>query len=201
MFLHIYKNNPTAGGTDGTQVSETISSTLSAATTVGATTITVATADAPNFNISGLAIKIGTESTAVTSVSGNVITVPALTSIHASGETVINTAAGSNPITFGPLDATAGAESTAQTLAIRADTGYVTGAVTTLTPSGTNAADVALSADGTTWLAYGTVLTLATGIGATNVLFYAKAKAIAGESPQNDTMIKIAFDCATVQAA
>lgn len=199
MYLHIYKGTPTTGGTDGTLVSETISSTLSAATVVGATTITVASAT--NFNISGLAIKIGTESTTVTSVSGNVITVPALTLVHAVGETVINTAAASSPITFGPLDATAGAVSTAQTLAIRADTGYVTGAVTTLTPSGTNAADVRLSADGTTWLAYGAVLTLATGIGATNVLFYAEAQAIAGESPQNDTTIKIAFDCATVQAA
>jgi hypothetical protein len=198
MYLHLYKNSPTAGGTDGQLVSETISSTLSAATIVGATTITVA--DATNFNTSGLAIKIGTESTTVTSVSGNVITVPALTAIHANGETVINTAAGSNSITFGPLDATAGAESAAQTLAIRTDSGYLTGAVTTLTSSGTNAADVALSADGTTWGAYGAVLTLASGIAAVNTLFYAKTKAVAGENPQNDTTIKIKFDCIYIKS-
>jgi len=199
MYLHLYKNSPTAGGTDGQLVSETISSTLSATTAVGATEITVA--DAMNFNTSGLAIKIGTESTTVSSVSGNVITVPALTAIHASGETVINTAAESNPITFGPLDATTTTESAVQTLAIRTESGYVTGAVTVLTPIGTNATDVCLSTDGTTWGAYGSAISLASGIAAVNTLFYAKAKSIAGESPTNDITIEINFTCATISVA
>lgn len=127
-YLHIYKNNPTAGNADGSQVSE------------------------------------GT---------------------------------GANPITIGPIN---NSESAAQTLAIRCETGYTTGADTTITPTGTTADKWALSADNVTWGAYGAALTLAAGITAVNTLFYVKAKATAGEAPQNDTTVDLAVSCNTITA-
>jgi hypothetical protein len=99
MYIHVYTGSPTASGTDGTLVSEEITSTLSAAAAIGATTITVASAT--NF-YAGLTIMIGTESATISSVDydTNVITLSAaLTIAHSSTEAVANTAKESSPIT------------------------------------------------------------------------------------------------------
>lgn len=122
-ILHAYKSSPTAGGTDGSQVSE------------------------------------GTEL---------------------------------NPITTTALNATANEESAAIKLALRCDAGYNTTGSTTITPTGTSAAKWALSLDGTTWGAYGAVLTIATVIGVVNTVFYCKAKAVSGEGPANDISVDFA---------
>lgn len=130
-YLHIYKNSPTAGATDGTQVSE--------------------------------------------------------------GD-------GTTPISV-TLDTATNEVSAAITLAIRCETGYVTNASTTITPSGTSAASWALSADNVTWGAYGAALTLASGLTAVNTLFYAKAKAVSSETPQTDETVDLTVACATIDAA
>lgn len=133
MYLHIYKNNPTAAGTDGTQVSED-----------------------------------GTQLT---------------------------------PISIGPLSATNNEVSAAVALAIRCDTGYVTAANIVITPTGTDAAMWALSADGTTWGAYGAALTITSVINTTNTLFYARAKAASTENPHTDTTVSLVVTCAVINAA
>lgn len=125
----------------------------------------------------------------------------ATTSTAATDGTEVTEGTGTARITFGPLNATDNEVSAVLTLAIRAEAGYITGAVTTITPSGTHAAKLALSADNVTWGAYGAALTLAAGIGAANKLFYIKAKATDDETPQNDTALGLAVYCATVNAA
>jgi hypothetical protein len=190
MYIHYYKGSPTAGGTDGTLVSEETKTTLSAQAAIGATTIIVA--DAANF-YTNLAIKIESETATVQSVdyATNIITLAgALGAQHASGATVINTSAESSPIS--PLNAVVtGTESEVLTLAARCEAGYQTSGNTTITPSGTTAADWALSLDGVTWGAYGAALTISTVIGTTNTLFYAKCKATTGEKPMNDITVNL----------
>ena len=135
-YLHVYKNNPTAGGTDGTLVSE--------------------------------------------------------------GD-------GSSPIIIGPLNAVNNEESAALKLAIRCESGYVTGATTSITPTGTTATKWALAPDNSgsagTFGAYGAALTLASGITATNTIFWAKAKAVSTENPANDTTVDLVVTCATIGPA
>lgn len=136
MYMHLYMNNPTAGGTDGTQITE------------------------------------GT---------------------------------GLTPLTIGPLRAATNEESAAVKLAIRCDTGYQTADTTTITPAGTTANKWALAPDnaGTpgAFGAYGAPLTLASGIGTTNKLFWAKAKAASSESPTNDTSVSLYVTCSAITAA
>jgi hypothetical protein len=112
----------------------------------------------------------------------------------------VSEGAKANPIVFGPLNAADNEVSTVQALAIRCETGYVTGATTTISPSGTNAAKIALSTDNSTWGAYGDSLILASGITATNTLFYIKAKSTTDENPISDTTIALAVFCSTVEA-
>jgi len=136
MYIHAYKNNPTAGGTDGTQVSEG----------------------------TGLA-----------------------------------------PVDSGQLNATQNQESVALKLALRCDAGYQTaaGEDTTVTPVGTTADKWALAPDNAgapgVWGAYGAALTIASVIGATNTIFWAKAKATADEEPANDDTVDLQIN--TVIAA
>jgi hypothetical protein len=206
MYIHLYKDTPTAGGIDGTLVSETIQSTLTAAAAVGATTITVA--NAVNF-YTNLPIKIESEAATVQSVDYAAKTIAlsaTLTAAHASGVTVINTAAHSNPVTA-TVNATTGSESAVITLAARTycetdpTAKLVTSDSTTITPVGTNADKWALSADGTTWGAYGAALTLPNGINDKNTLFYAKAHAAVGENPATDISVEFNAVCNTITAA
>lgn len=125
-YIHIYKNNPTAGGTDGQLVSE--------------------------------------------------------------GD-------GSNPITVGPLNATNNEESAPVKLAVRCDSGYQTSGNTTIQPVGTTAAKWALAPDNGgspgTWTSWGGTLTISSTIGATNTIFWLKAKATSDEVPANDTSVDL----------
>lgn len=128
--FHVYKDNPTNGGTNGTQVSE------------------------------------GT---------------------------------GLSPISV-TLNATQNEESSPITLAIRCESGYTTTGSTVISLTGTTANKWALSTDSTTWQEYGASLTIASAIGATNKLFYIKAKATSDEiNPANDTSVDLHIE-ATVAA-
>ena len=113
--------------------------------------------------------------------------------------TLVSEGTGSSPITVGPLNATNNEESAAITLAIRCESGYATTGNTVITPVGTTAAKWALSANGSAWGEYGAALTISSAIGATNTLFYAKAKATSDESPANDTSVDLQVQ-ATVAA-
>ncbi|BAF60385.1 hypothetical protein PTH_2204 [Pelotomaculum thermopropionicum SI] len=133
-YIHVYMNNPTAGGTDGTQVSE-------------------------------------------------------------------NTGAAPISVT---LNATNNEESAAIKLALRCDTGYQTNGDVTIALVGTTAAKWALAPDNAgspgTFGAYGAYLTLTNPvIGATNKLFWAKAKATSDETPVNDTTVDLQVT-ATIEA-
>lgn len=113
--------------------------------------------------------------------------------------TLVSEGTGSSPITVGPLNASNNEESAAITLAIRCESGYITTGSTVITPVGTTAAKWALSDNGSSWGAYGAALTISTLIGATNMLFYAKAKATADENPANDSSVSLQVQ-ATVAA-
>jgi hypothetical protein len=134
-YIHLYTGNPTAGGTDGTQVSE---------------------------------------STELT------------------------------PVTVGPLNGTTGEESAAIKLALRCETGYQTSGDTTVQPVGTNADKWALAPDNAgspgTWGAWGGTLTISSVIGTTNSIIWAKSRAVAGETPQNDASVDLTIN-ATIVAA
>ena len=134
--IHIYKGTVTAGGTNGTQVSE------------------------------------GTET---------------------------------EPIVIGPLNASSNEESSPVKLAIRCAAGYVTSGNVTITPTGTSAAKWALAPDSAgsagAFGAYGAALTIASAIGDTNTIFWAKAKAVSAEAnPVNDTSVNLAV-AAVIAAA
>jgi len=133
-YIHVYKDNPTAGGTDGTLVSE--------------------------------------------------------------GDN-------SSPVEVGPLNATNNEESSPIKLAIRCDSGYQTYGNTTIDPVGTNQDKWALADDNAgspaTWQDWGVALTVTEIIGATNKIFWAKAKAVSGEEPQNDSSVDLQVST-TIQA-
>jgi len=71
-------------------------------------------------------------------------------------------------------------------LALRCETGYQTTGNIVITPTGTTSAKWALSLDGITFGAYGDPLTITSVIGATNTIFYSKAKSTSDETPTND---------------
>jgi len=194
MYLHVYKNNPTDGGVDGSEVSETIESTLSSAAASGATTITVNDATGFHGAYGTRSALIGTETKTIASVNydTNVITLSsALTAAHAIGETVINATADTNPIATAALDATTNQESAAIALALRCETGYKTYGAISLQPVGTTANAWELSLDGATWGGYGNAISIESVIESVNILFYARAKAIRGESPSNDITVDL----------
>jgi len=88
-------------------------------------------------------------------------------------------------------------------LAVRCDSGYATYGSTVITPVGTTYDKWALAPDSAgspgTFGAYGAALTISGQVGATNQLFWAKAKAVNGEAPQNDTTVDLQV-AATIQA-
>jgi len=191
--IHVYGGTPTAGGTNGTLLSEEISSTLTVAASIGDLTITVE--DATNF-YADLVLRIETEVATVSSVdySTNVITLTAvLTVAHNLGKTVINTASDSAPITSTD-SVVAGNESGIITLAIRTETGYATSGTTSITPSGTTSDEWQLSLNGTTWLDYGVALTITSIITAVNTLFYARYKVLSSETASFDKTVTFDID-------
>ena len=123
-YLHMYQGNPTAAGTDGTQVSE-----------AGAQTA---------------------------------------------------------PVSF-TLNATSNQVGAALKAALRCDVNYQTtsGVNTTITPTGTTAAQWRLSLGNVTWGAYGAALTITSQIVATNTVFYVEAQATSDEAPVNDTSVSL----------
>lgn len=109
--------------------------------------------------------------------------------------TQVSEGTGATPISVGPLDASTNEESAAIKLAARCESGYQTSGNTVITPVGTTAAKWALAPDNAgvpgTWGAYGSALTISSVIGATNQLFWAKAKATSDENPANDTSVDL----------
>ena len=198
MYIHVYTDSPTSGGTDGTEVSEEISTTLASAAAISETTITVD--DATNF-YTGLKIKIDSEIATISSLDydTNIITLSdALTVAHSSSATVKSVANESSPITYSS-SVTAGNESGTITLAIRTETGYETTGSTVITPDGTTSSYWALSADGSTWKDYGAALTITSTITVTNTLFYAKYKSASSELTLHDKTVN--FNVATTIVA
>jgi len=188
VYIHVYTDSPTSGGTDGTQVSEEISTTLASAAAIADTTITVD--DATNF-YAALSIKIDSEIATISSVDydTNVITLSAdLTVAHSSSATVKSVANESSPITYSS-SITAGSESGTLNLALRTESGYATTGSTVITPDGTTASYWALSGDGSTWNDYGAALTITSTISTTNTLFYAKYTSISTELNLHDKTV------------
>ena len=99
------------------------------------------------------------------------------------------------PIIVGPLDTATNEESSATKLAIRCDSGYVTGNDSTITPTGTTANMWALAPDSAgsagTFGNWGAALTFSSAIPDSNTLFWAKAKAASTETPTNDTSVDL----------
>jgi len=95
-----------------------------------------------------------------------------------------------NPIHF-DLNA-AENESQIIPLAVRCDDGYHTVPPTTLTDYNDTKDRYQLSLDGVTW---SDSITFASGIGSTNVLFYAKARSTSTDHGQLDRSAKFLIDC------
>ena len=116
--------------------------------------------------------------------------------------TQVSEGTGLQPISV-TLNATNNEESTPIKLALRCDAGYQTSGNITLSLVGTTQAKWALTPNNAgsagTFGAYGANLVIATVVGATNVLFWAKAKATSDEAPQNDTSVDIQVT-ATIEA-
>lgn len=108
--------------------------------------------------------------------------------------TMVSEGNGSNPVTVGPLNASTNEVSASQKLALRCESGYETVGDTTITPTGTTAAKWALSSNGSSWTGYGAPLTVTSKIGATNIIFYARARATSDESAVNDASVDLKVD-------
>lgn len=192
LFLHMYKGSPTSGGTDGTQVSEHVETTVSGTNSSGQAVLNVA--DASKL-VAGRVLKIGTggsqEIRIIQSIATNAITLTEnLTYTHSNAEAVVTNEEAPLSVT---LNATNNEISTDQKLALRCETGYTTTGNTVITPTGTSAAKWALAPDNAgspgTYGAYGAALTITDAIGATNKLFWAKAKSTSDEIPVNDITV------------
>ena len=111
----------------------------------------------------------------------------------------------SNPITLGPLNLSNSEVSTWVKLAIRTDSGYVSAAETIIIPTGTNSTRWQLAPDSSnspgTPSDYGSSLTLATGISATNNIFWVRANTVATDTPMNDLSVSLNVQCALINLA
>ena len=116
--------------------------------------------------------------------------------------TQVSEGTGLQPISV-TLNATNNEESTPIKLALRCDSGFQTNGNITISLVGTTQAKWALAPDNAgaagTFGAYGADLVISSVVGATNVLFWAKAKATSDEAPQNDTSVDIQVT-ATIEA-
>lgn len=110
--------------------------------------------------------------------------------------TLVSEGTGLTPVSIGPLNIVTNEVSDPVKLAIRCVTGYKTVGDVTITPTGTTAAKWALAPDSSgspgTFGAYGAALTISSEIGATNTIFWAKAKATNDESEANDVTVTLA---------
>jgi hypothetical protein len=110
---------------------------------------------------------------------------------------------GAAPVTTAFLNASANEVGTPIKLALRCDAGYQTNGNTTITPTGTFAAKWNLAPDNAgsagAFGADGAVLTITSTIGATNVIFWARAKATNDENPINDSSVDLVVS-AMIQA-
>ena len=112
--------------------------------------------------------------------------------------TLVSEGTGLSPISI-TLNATNNQISDPIKLALRCETGYQTTGNCVITPTGTTATKWALSLDGVTFGAYGDPLTITSVIGATNTIFYSKAKSTSDETPINDTSVDLEVT-ATIEA-
>lgn len=118
--------------------------------------------------------------------------------------TLVSSGTGLNPISTGVLRADLNEVSTDIKLAVRCDAGYETSGNTTISLTGTTSSKWALAPDNSgsagTWGAYGDSLTISAKVGATNTIFWARAKATDDELPVKDTSVKVKVE-AVVTAA
>ena len=111
---------------------------------------------------------------------------------------------GFTPVDSGKLNATENEKSAAIKLVLRCEAGYQTSGDITITPTGTTAVKWALAPDnaGAPGVrgAYGSALTIVSVIGATNTIFWVKAKATSDETLVNDISVHFQVD-AVIAAA
>jgi len=116
--------------------------------------------------------------------------------------TLVSEGTGLSPISV-TLNATNNEVSSPIKLALRCETGYQTVGNTVITPTGTTASKWQLAPDNAgsagTFGAYGDPLTISSVIGATNTLFWAKAKSTSDETPINDSSVDLEVT-ATIEA-
>lgn len=122
----------------------------------------------------------------------------------AADGTQISEGTGLAQLKIGPLNAANNEESAPVKLAIRCESGYKTGDVTTIALTGKTANMWAMAPDNNgspgTWGAYGGSLTFAAGITTTNTLFWIKAKSADTENPVNDATVSLGISCPTIVA-
>lgn len=98
-----------------------------------------------------------------------------------------------NPVVIGPLAVAENEESAPVKLAIRCDTDYSAASGATITPTGTAANKWAFALDDGgspgTFGDYGAALEFSSVIGATNTLFWVKAKASSDETAESDLAV------------
>jgi hypothetical protein len=118
--------------------------------------------------------------------------------------TAVSEGTGAAPITTAVLSASSNEVGSWIKCAVRCDTGYKTSGTTTITPTGTTAAKWDLAPDNAgsagTAVGYGNALSIATEIGATNTLFWTRAKATSDEAPVNDTSVDLVVAATIVSA-
>lgn len=117
--------------------------------------------------------------------------------------TEVSEETGLAPISIGPLDCTSEEVSDPVKLGIRCEAGYQTTGDVTITPAGTTANMWALAPDNAgsagVFGAYGAALTISSVIGATNTIFWAKAKTEDETLPVNDATVDLQVE-ATIEA-
>ena len=208
--IHVYKGNPTSGGTDGTLVSEGQEFTVTSAspgvfTAVahGLTTNDVVYLKTTGALYTGLAINTPyyVISTGLTADVFRLSATQGGSAINTSGSQsgTHSVSKRSSVITTANLRADQNEVGADIKLAVRCVTSFKTissgGHHAVLSLAGANAAKWALAPDSSgsagTYGAYGADLNIDTEVGATNKLFWIKAKATSDESPQNDITVTL----------
>lgn len=108
---------------------------------------------------------------------------------------LVSSGTGLSPITTGVLRADLNEVSANIKLAVRCDSGYETSGNTTISLVGNTANKWALAPDSSgnpgTWKNYGESLVITSKVGATNTIFWARAKATDDELPIKDTTVSV----------
>lgn len=122
----------------------------------------------------------------------------------AADGTQISEGTGLAQLKIGPLNAANNEESAPVKLAIRCESGYKTGDVTTIALSGTNAEKWVLAYDSNntagTFGSWGGSLSFPSGIGEKNTIFWIKAKTDNSEKACNDASVNLSVSCPTIAA-